>query len=663
MGRKARPLQTNFVAGECDPKLRSRNDVKQYYQGCYKARNVFVIPQGGMKRRPGLVMASMLPSIPSLVRFITFAFSTSQRYLMMVTAGNVAVYKNGVFQVNIPIPHTAVQLRELTWIQSLDTLILFHPDVQTRKIQRAGSDVLWNVSAIAYSNIPTYYFERSTSNNVTMNTAAATSATAAGAEFSPSDVGKYIRGGGGYSKITGYTSPTVVTVNTLTNYVDLTIDAGSWSIEEAVWSDTRGWPSCGTFHQGRLIVGGTRQRPQTIWGSRSGLYFDFDASSTLDDYGFESTADSDTVSAIQQLYSGRHLVIFTNDSEWYIPIDNDPLVPKNQWLKRATRRGEKSEDADGNLYRLPVVEVDGGILFIQAGGKAVREFLWDDPQQDYGAQNISLLSSHLLNNPVDFALRKATNTEDSDLALIVNGDGTLTTLCTLRDQNITTWTLCHTQGLFKAVGIDGERMYFLVERNIAGVVNWYLEYFDESYMLDCAKIVTAGLPSTIVGGFGHLNGQEVNCRVDSANVDKVTPVAGNVTLTSAANSSVEVGFDFPEIQVDKPGERGTQTVRTPFLRTLPIVVPLQEGSIVGDLKSIPEVVAQFFETQLATIQGQECEFMQFDIDVFDAPPPIFTGDFKVDGLLGYDEYGMIDISQSAPGPWMVLGIKAKVDFV
>ena len=50
-----RPLQTNFTSGELDPLLGTRDDVKHYYNGAEKLRNVVVIPQGGAFRRPGLL--------------------------------------------------------------------------------------------------------------------------------------------------------------------------------------------------------------------------------------------------------------------------------------------------------------------------------------------------------------------------------------------------------------------------------------------------------------------------------------------------------------------------------------------------------------------------------------------------------------------------------
>ena len=49
----SRFIQNNFVSGELSPYLRGRTDIVQYYQGLQTAKNVILVPQGGVKRRPG----------------------------------------------------------------------------------------------------------------------------------------------------------------------------------------------------------------------------------------------------------------------------------------------------------------------------------------------------------------------------------------------------------------------------------------------------------------------------------------------------------------------------------------------------------------------------------------------------------------------------------
>lgn len=55
--------QTSFNAGELDPQIRSREDVKFYYMGCGAAENVEFFAQGGFRRRGGLRRRSRVRGI------------------------------------------------------------------------------------------------------------------------------------------------------------------------------------------------------------------------------------------------------------------------------------------------------------------------------------------------------------------------------------------------------------------------------------------------------------------------------------------------------------------------------------------------------------------------------------------------------------------------
>jgi len=50
---KSQNLQTSFASGELSPLLLGRTDLEQYYKGAQTAENVVIVPQGGVKRRPG----------------------------------------------------------------------------------------------------------------------------------------------------------------------------------------------------------------------------------------------------------------------------------------------------------------------------------------------------------------------------------------------------------------------------------------------------------------------------------------------------------------------------------------------------------------------------------------------------------------------------------
>ena len=50
---KSRFFQTSLVSGALSPLLKGRVDIDQYYQGAEVAKNLVIVPQGGMKRRAG----------------------------------------------------------------------------------------------------------------------------------------------------------------------------------------------------------------------------------------------------------------------------------------------------------------------------------------------------------------------------------------------------------------------------------------------------------------------------------------------------------------------------------------------------------------------------------------------------------------------------------
>ncbi len=122
--------------------------------------------------------------------------------------------------------------------------------------------------------------------------------------FTAGSVGQYVNATPqGRAKIVRYTSGTSVDAITEFPFFNTSAIAnGSWEYEsgyEDVWSSGKGWPRSVTFHEGRLYFGGSKSRPSTIWGSKVGLFFDFDATEGLDDDAVEATLDTNTSFSIQ----------------------------------------------------------------------------------------------------------------------------------------------------------------------------------------------------------------------------------------------------------------------------------------------------------------------------------------------------------------------------
>ncbi len=159
--------QTQFSKGELDPQLVGRIDLNAYYQGTTTATNVVAIPQGGLRKRPGM---TFLGAALDDGRLENFSFSTEQNYLLVFTPLRMQIYKDDVLQTNINgsgfdylvTPITANMLMTMDYIQSADTVIITHESLAPQIIQRT-SDTDWTIGNVPLLNIPQFDFNDASS--------------------------------------------------------------------------------------------------------------------------------------------------------------------------------------------------------------------------------------------------------------------------------------------------------------------------------------------------------------------------------------------------------------------------------------------------------------------------------------------------------------------
>jgi hypothetical protein len=653
-------IQTNFSTGELDPLLRARVDLGAYANALEEATNVVCQPQGGIRRRPGTKYISALPnsgseSAANGVRLVEFEFSTDDSYMLCFTHNRMYVFKNEALVTNIngsgnpyldtsSVGLTGARLAKVCWTQSADTLIVVHPDIAPIKIVRGGTDATWTAGAITFDSKPKYAFTLSATNPAGTLTPSAVSGkvtltASTGTPFSAGSVGQYINASPqGRAKIVKFTSATVVDAITEFPFFNTTaIATGSWEIEsgyEDVWSSGRGWPRSVTFHEGRLYFGGSRSRPSTLWGSKVGLFFDFEATEGLDDDAVEATLDTNTYNAVVDIISGRDLQIFTTGGEFYVPQNGlDPITPTNFFVKTASRNGIKEG--------IRIQQLESGTLFVQRQGKSLNEFAYTDTQATYVTAKISLLAGHLLKNPTRLALRRSVATDENDLLLMTNADdGSMAVFSLLRAQNViapSEWTTV--DGQFVDVGVDIDTIYAVVKRNVNGANVYYVEYFTESSLTDSSK--TGGAVSTV--SMSHLVSESVNVILDGAvQANQTVPGGGTVTLPRASATSYELGLPI-------------------FVKavTMPVDLKIQTGTRIGFKKRIVEVNAIVAETQHMKINGIQVPFRQFG-SILDEPVAEYTGIKVVHGILGYSQEAKITIEQDVPLKLTLLGLEYKV---
>lgn len=646
-------IQTNFTTGELDPLVRSRIDLDAYNNALEKAENVICQPQGGVKRRPGLKYIAQLGGNPQNgVRLVHFEFSVTDSYMLVFTNQRMYVFKDKALITNINgsgndylavSAITSARIPTMCWTQSADTLIVVHEDMNPVKIVRGASDSSWTASNITFDSIPNYAFTLSTSNPAATIKPSAVSGkvtitrTAGTYTFPSSVVGQYINvSPQGRAKIVERISGTELNVVTEFPFFNTTdIASGNWELEtgyENVWSASKGYPRTVTFHQGRLYFGGSKSRPSTIWGSKVGLFFDFEAIEGLDDDAVEATLDTNTFNAITDLISGRDLQVFTSGGEFVVPQEGlTPITPTDFFLQAVSRNGIKEG--------VRVQQLESGVLFIQRQGKQLSEIAYSDTQLTYVTSKISLLSGHLLKNPKSMDIRRAVNTDENDLLLIVNEtDGSIAAFSLLRAQNVIAPSEFTTTGDFIDVGVDITDIYTVVKRTDNTTDKYYVEVFDDTVRTDSA--VTGGAVASLDAS--HIDGQTVNVISDGlVELDQTADSA--VTFVNTPTTSCEVGLPY-----------------TVTVRTMPIDVRMQSGTRIGFKKRIVEVNALLYETQNLVINGNLVPIRTLGAGALDSAVPEFTGTKVLHGILGYSNNGQITVTQNAPLKFTLLGLEYKV---
>ena len=649
-------IQTNFSSGEIDTLLRSRVDLKQYYNALQTATNVFILPQGGAKRRDGLKYLAEIPSAAAPengVRLVPFEFSSEDSYMFALVNQRIYIFRSGALVTNINSTGndylavssiTSAMLSEIRFAQSADTIIFVHEDLVPLKIVRGASHSAWTLSNITFKNSPQYPFTLATSNPSATLTPSAVSGnitlTASGSVFTADHVGQYVNNTAtfGRARIVSYTSATVVKAVTEVGFFDtVAIPASSWELEtgyEASWSASKGYPVSATFHEGRLFFGGSKSLPTTIWGSVVNDFFNFEKGESLDDQSIEATITTESLNQIVEIFSGRDLQIFTTGGEFYVPQESqNPITPSNMFVRTATRNGIKPG--------VPVAGLDSGTIFIQRKGKSINEMLFTDSELAYSTSAISMLSGHLLSTPVDLAIRRATSTEETDRLYIVNsGDGSLAVFSILRSQQVIAPSKFTTDGNFLSVGIDVDSVYTIVKRTINSVDKYYVEIFDSTLHTD-SSFYSASASST--GAAAHLEAKTLDVIVDGNVQTDKTVASGSVTFDRASVTSYEIGIPY-----------------TLEIKTMPVEPRLQSGNIKGFKKRILEVNAEVYQSQAMTVNGQLVAFRQLGENFLDQSIAKFTGVKKVGPLLGFDDEGIITISQTAPLDLNVLALDYKI---
>tara|TARA_R110000772_G_scaffold54324_1_gene124059 strand:+ start:8328 stop:10565 length:2238 start_codon:yes stop_codon:yes gene_type:complete len=416
-----------------------------------------------------------------------------------------------------------------------------------------------------------------------------------------------------------------------------TTKAPTTSWEEQSYSALRGFPGAVTFHQNRLVFGGTLSQPDSMWFSKSGEYYNFDVGTAKDDESIHVTASVGEINQIRHLVSNRDLQVFTATSEMYVPaFSNQPITPTNIIVRRQTPFG-------CDFVRPQAL--DGATLFVQKGGAIVREYVYADSEAAYVANPISLISSHLIKTPIEMNTMYGAMSRSESYVFVTNYNGTISVFNSNRGEDRAGWTEFTTQGFFNSTVTIDDRVFASVIYDQGDNVEVFaICEFDEAYNTDVSSIYIGTNGVFDVSDF-YENGAVLNVIDGNNYVGEFTVAGGNIDVSAIdpTLARAEIGLKFDVT-----------------LTTNPLDIATGSGPVTGTPRRIGSVVVDLHDTLSATVNGANLVLRNVTDDL-SLQVNAFTGK-KEFRLMGYSRDPQITVTQSAPLALQVNGIVAELTF-
>lgn len=709
-----RYFQNSFIGGEISPELSARTDFEKFPKSAKTIKNWIVRAFGGATKRTGFKFIAESKTSSKTCRVVTFSFGGETDYVIEVGDQYMRFYYSGGQLVDgtlaayeITTPYLEADIFDLhIECQSADVLYIFHNDYYSRKLERRETTtapyVSFTLSVIDFTWGP--FMDTNPDAGWTLEASGGAVGTVHNFVlnsplFNQDHIGSQWRLNSGYFTITLVGSST-----TASGLVGRTLLGGAsndWA--EGAFSTYRGFPSCGTFYDDRLVLACTKYERQRMWGSVIGDYYNH-ASNTLDDDGaWRQRVGAHKANRIRSIFSAKNLLAFTTHNEWWF---DGSVTPSN-----APRERESAYGSAGSIFNL---EVGHDVLYLQKPGKQVRVLRVDYDLQGvrgYRGDNLSLMAEHLTQNYriVDWAYQAYPN----QIVWSVRDDGVLLGLTYVPHQNVYAWYTVETDGEIESVTVAGsddeDIVYVVVKRTINGTTKRFIEYMPSSfrgtdtydaffvdsglsYNGDEFDITGITLTSPVwlkcvghdvttsetvritgVSGTEELNFNTFTVGATTTNFfalhntigASMTAYTGSgvaqvatstITATHLPGESVSVLVDgsyYGDVTLDSSGKSeldlygGTIHAGLSFVSDIETFDPefvVGYGTIQGEIKRITGLVVRFFKSVGCWVGPdedhlKELRFWSTDDYFSGAPPALFTGDKEGKAHFPYDENG------------------------
>lgn len=395
---------------------------------------------------------------------------------------------------------------------------------------------------------------------------------------------------------------------------------------EQSFTGRTGYPSAVTFHEGRLVFGGTLAEPDGLFFSKSGNYYNFDTGDALDGEAIQLTCDGSEVRDIRYLVSNRDLQVFTSNAEFYVPAYvNQPLTPSNAVVKEQTPFGA--------AWVRPA-SLDGGTIFVPETRRAVREYIFTDTQNAYSAPNLATIARDLASGIHGLTVVNGLNNTGEPFAVFTTDEDRAVLFTSNRSEKRAGWCQWELGGTAiwdDVAHVDGTLYATIWFYNGS---TWWLHVvrFRRVCQLDRAAFYTPSSGIIDTTDF-FVNGETLGVVAEGFYVGTITAGA-SVDVSGLTNASV--------VQVGHPYYAS--------VTTNPIDLMLPTGPMTGEYRGIYRAILDLNLTTHVTVNGRVKDW------------GVATSGKYEFHLLGYDRDPDLTITQTKPEAFQLNAVTMGVGF-
>lgn len=414
------------------------------------------------------------------------------------------------------------------------------------------------------------------------------------------------------------------------------------------------YPAAVSYFEQRRWFGGTNNKPQNVWGTKSGTESNMSYSiPTRDDNRIAFRIAAREASAIRHIVPVTSMVLLTPSCEYRMNPQGDIITPSSI--------NPKPQSSIGCNNVMPVL-VGNSILFAQARGGRIREMAYSWQAGGYLTNDISIMAPHLFDyrNIVDMAFCRA----PYPILWTVSSSGQLLGMTYVAEQQIAAWHRHDTtNGSFESVcsvtetpagQVSAEDMlYVIVNRTISGVQKRFVERMHtrnfvtpaDAFFVDCGATYS-GAATTTIAGLGWLEGQTVAILADGAVQPRQQVHGGTITLENAA-STVQVGLP---IEAD--------------IETLPVaLLALDAAAGTGKPKNVNKVWLRVNRSSgifAGPAFDKLIEVKERTNEAYGTPPALKSGQVSVAVTPSWGDDGAVCVRQSDPLPLTIVSLTLDV---